>query len=258
MRKEDNKIYISIGEVIDYCHCPMLYKFKHIDSLDKQYSTVLDQYKTCMQKCIYNFFTQAKFDDISISNLKTSFGSYWIKSKSLKNIIYSEPVSWRNTHNEKRKDGINIIVKFYNQFKHNVGLPIIINKPYKAKITNNLFLEGNFEVIREITTGEEKHIDILNIVSAGKTNTELLLEKDLITTSSVYAFRQLFNVKEDSISFFNIDKGKVSKSYRDESDFDILTNTVINVYRCINNNVFYMCPTKKCLNCAYKTLCVKI
>lgn len=258
MRKEDNKIFINIKEITDYCYCPMLYKYKYIDKLEKKYTTVLDQYDDCMHKCIYNFFTQATFNNVSISSLKTSFSSYWIKSKSLTSIIYSEPTSWRDTHNEKRKDGIEAIVKFYNHFKDNIGIPLIINKPYKVNITPNLYLEGSFKIVREITTKDnKKEIEILNILSTVKAQNDMILKKDITTTAISYAFRKLFGIEEDNIKFFNINKGKLYTTTRNNEDYNMLIDTVIKVYKCINNNIFYICPTSKCLNCAYKSLCIK-
>lgn len=258
MLKEEDKIIINIQEVLDYAYCPMMYKYKYIDNLGDRYKTELEKYDICMHKCIYNFFTQAQFNKISIANLKASFASNWIKTNSITNIIYSEPSSWRDTENEKRKQGIEAIIKFYNLIKDNVGIPLVINKDYKVQMTSKIYLTGTFEVIREVANKKgDKNIEILSIISDGKFYNDMCLEKDLKVSAASYAFRKTFETREDIIKFYSIDKSKMYNTNRNKEDYKMLLNTVVNVCKCIHNEIFYICPTKKCHKCAYKKLCLK-
>lgn len=256
MYQKNKSYYISIEEVIDYCTCPCLYKYKYVLNLKDNHKTILEKYDECIKKCIYNFFHQAN-TNISISNLKTSFASLWIKTTSLKNIIYSEPTSWRDTHNQKRKQGIESIVKFYNLNKNNIGLPLLVNKPYCINLNSTLNLTGNFEVIREVDYKKDKHIEIVNIISTNKEYSNILLDQDLYITALSLAFRKTFKTKEDIIKCLNVEKGKMYLTFREDKDYKNLYNTVFNVFKCIKNNIFYKCPSKKCQSCAYKTLCLK-
>lgn len=233
----------------------MYYKYRYVDNIDVNVISILDKYDIDMHKSIYLYFIKVQNGDIvNIDTLKRSWGRLWLGNKTIYDIMYQEPSSWRNTKNEKRKKGIESIVHIYNYYSKNIGCPIVINKKYKIKINKAITLTGNFEIIRELND----NIEIIHFKTGDKLHDSFCVNNDLELTAASYAFRKLFGTKENAIIYHGIDKHKIKTTTRNENSYKILLNTIVNVCKCIYNNIFYICPEEdKCYNCVYKNHCIK-
>lgn len=244
---------IDISEIIDYCFCPMLYKFRYKDThLKTKYINTIEKYDVDMHKVVYSFFSliQAK-EPVSIEMLKRTWGSLWLGNKTKHEIAFSEPSTWRDTHNEKRKDGLKAILKFFDKFSLKPGWPIAVNKKYEVEIAKNLILTGTWEVIREV----DGHIEIIDFKVDDKLHNKISIEKDLSVTAASYAFRKSFGTKEDALSYYGLSKGKKHNTGRTTDDYKMLVHTVKCVAIAVKNNLFYACPDSKCFSCPYKHMC---
>lgn len=249
---------IDIREVIDYCRCPMYYKFKYqSDDIKTQTINVLEKYEVDIHRTLYSFFSLVQNGEpVGLINLKRTWGSLWIGSKSAGEVLYADPASWRDTHNEKRKKGITTIVNFYDRFKDKIGFPIAVNKRYRVLINKGVYLTGAFEVIREVSNKDKSIIEIIDFKVDDKQHNKLNIDKDLEITAASYAFRKTFNTVEDRILHYGLDKNKVNYTNRNEEDYKMLAHTVKCVAISIHNKLFYACPDSKCYSCTYKPVCI--
>lgn len=247
---------IDINEVLCYCKCPMLYKFKYVDETNNKNINILEKYDYDIHKTLYSYFAIIQNKEIgTLHALKKAWGEFWLKNKSPYDIIYSEPTSWRDTYDNKRKQGINAIFMFYQTFKDKPGIPIILNQKYKIAITKNITLTGTFELVRAVNIDDKDYIEIIDFKTNDRAYNKISINNDIEITAMSYAFRKIFNTKENNVIYYGIDKGKFESSTRSEADYDIMLNTISNVAKAIYNKMFYICPDEKCLSCPYKTKC---
>ena len=243
---------IDIEEVITYSYCPMLYKYIYIDKKVDKKTTIQREFEYSFKKTVFGFLASCADNDTTFNSIKIIWGRIWIKKKKTIEYIYSDPKSWRNTHNEFRKTGISTLKSFYDYFVLTSMFPILFNKKYNVNV-GNITLTGRFDVICEI----DKQIKILSIKANSKKADYLVISKDMNVTAMSYAFNEIFNIKEDCILIFNSQKGNVTETTRDEKEYTQLKNTVTSVYKCIHNNIFYMCVDDRCNHCSCKKICSK-
>lgn len=250
---------LDIKEVIDYCHCPMLYKFKY-ENVDLKTPTisVLEKYDHDIHKTAYALFTLSQVHGkVPLSGLKSVWGGLWIGTKTPTEILYADPSSWRDRHNEKRKRGIDVVINIYNRFSDNPGFPIAVNKPYSLQISKDLTLTGTWEVIREVDRNGKQYIELIDFKIDDKLHNKIHVDKDLEVTAASYAFFKTFQSREDRILYYGLEKDKVHITSRTEDDFKVLIHTVKCVASAIRNRLFYACPDDKCYSCSYRPICLK-
>ena len=248
---------LTIKQVVDYCHCPMYYKFKyeHPD-LKTETINVLEKYDSDIHKTVYSFFGSIQnFEEPSLGALKRAFGKLWIGNRSAGQMLYSEPTSWRDTHNERRKRGINTLVGIYDNFKDNPGFPVVVNKEYQIQIHEDLTLTGTWEVIREVEIKGTKEIQIIDFKVQDKIHNRIHVDKDLEISAASLAFQEAFEMKEDRILYYGLEKNKVHNTSRGERDHEVLKHTVTSVAKAIDQRLFYAAPGDKCYSCMYKGVC---
>jgi hypothetical protein len=233
----------------------MYYKFKYeLPELKSDVINVLEKYDRDMHKTIYSFFAAVQNHEmVSLGAMKRTFGTLWIGNKDSASMLYAEPSSWRDTHNERRKRGINTVINVFNAFKDNPGFPIVINKPYSIKLSNTITLTGTWEIVREV----DNKIQLIDFKVEDKLHNRIHIDKDIEITAACMAFDKIFDTKIDSVVYYGLDKNKAHVTNRNEDDFKVLTHTVTCVAKAIHNKLFYACPSNKCYSCMYKSVCSK-
>lgn len=249
--KRKIKDKISIQEILDYGFCSMYYKFKYIDKLSDANANIDFEYNEAIKNTIYGFLSACQCGDPGFTVIKNIWGRIWIKQKKVIDLIYEKPKSWRDSHNEKRKLGIYSLDNFYNFIIKEPNIPIVYNHDYEVSL-NDITLIGKFEIIREVN----KSIQLILIKNSTRNFNEIHLARDLEVTATSFAFRNIFEATEDSILLFNSEKGNFKKTIRTDNDYEILYNSVSNILKAINNDIYFACPSSKCFNCLYRKLCI--
>lgn len=244
-----NKIHLE--EILLYNYCPMAYKFKYIDKVSDNSINIEEEYNKAFKKTIYGFLVSSQDSNPDFSTIKNIWGRLWIKQKKIIELIYEKPKSWRDTHNEKRKLGIYSLKNFYDYYSKTPSFPILFNKEYECNI-DDIILVGNFDIIREV----DSKIQIINIKSSSRHFNSIHIDKDIETTAMIYAFRELFKIKEDDVLIYNAEKSKRRHTARSDKDFKMLEDVIVGIKKCIDQNIFYSCPNYKCHNCSYKIKCL--
>ena len=162
----------------------------------------------------------------------------------------------RDRYDLLRKNGIESLISFHNLMKQGSQYPILINKGYEIRISNNIILTGKWEYIRELQTEEDNIFQIIKFQHRkDKFQTLMQMRYDLELTAAAYAFETTFTAPNYQVVYANIYKEKMVPSYRDKSDFNILKQTVINTVKCISNNIYTISPDTKCFHCTYRNQC---
>lgn len=244
----------SIDELRDYAHCPMLYKFKYVDQSNKtKLINIYEKYDKDLHIVAYRYFNKVKNDGIyDLKGLKSSWGHLWLDGKVDDDFNYN-PQSWRDTHMQRWKKGVDVIIKFHDHFKNIECSPIVIGTQYEYKLTNNITITGTWDLILEI--GDS--IEIIDFKTDNSKSTPIHIDLDINVTSACYAFRKLTGQNESRVGYYLYEKGKLIYTTRNDNDIELMKRNIINIIRCITNEIYYVCPDSKCCGCAYNDICRK-
>lgn len=243
---------VNAKEVLDFAHCPMMYKYKYKSKSPTMYLNLLEKYDQDIHKFMYAYHSHLQNDDpIDSSTVKRIWGTLWIGAKNKQQLIFSQTGDKRDTFNEKRKLGISTLITYHNRGNKIIGSPILVNHEYKIQIDKGLYLQGNFELIQQLNN----KVQLINFKSDTRNLTKDLYNKELETTIMSYAFRETFQDKEDMLIVYAVDKNRAYQTYRTQSDFNLLKYSIKNIALSIKNNLFYAAPSSKCVSCIYRDIC---
>lgn len=249
---------ISIEQITDYCHCPLYYYLRWVEPRPSEdVITVLEKYDRELHKTIYSFYSLIQnHEQASLSALKRSWGASWIGKKQVGEFIVSNSPSWRNTYDQRRRRGIEAIIRFYDKFKDEPGYPIAINTPYELKLSNGLIVTGKWELIREVLLNDgSREIQLVHFKVDDKVHHQVQMEHDLSVTASHLAFEQTFNLKAGRLITYGFEKGKIHELKRTCGQSAFFEHTAYCVAKAIKNRLFYASPSSTCDTCFYRTRC---
>lgn len=240
----------NIKDIVDYAYCPYYYK---LNKENKDISTVIELYDNVMHKSIYAYLTSIQNNSVpSLNTLYSSFGTQWIgKNKNIEDILFTEPSSWRDRKNIKRKQGFDALYHFHHRMSKHEFIPIFINKKYSFNLTSNITIEGNLELVRDING----LIEIIDFKTNDRDINEVYVESSLELTAMDYALKNLFNITANSLVVYNVEKNRAYLTRRDDSSFKEFKSNVINICKGIHNNIFYKSYSNDCNSCKFKSKC---
>jgi len=246
---------IHIRDVLDYCHCPMLYRYKHADESDRLQSkriSVIEKYDHDLHKAVFAFLAALQNqEDVPAKSITNIWGSIWLGNKTQQEIIYTSSYSWGVIENDRRKRGLESLMAVFEHYRKNPGVIIAVNEPYKIQISKDLELIGEWDLIREVKSG----IEVVDFKTDDKVHNKVVIEHDLELTAAAMAFRHVFKLQEDRLSYFGLDRKKIQSTKRGLDDFKRLKHTVRCVATSIDQNLFYAKPDVKCRTCPYRIAC---
>lgn len=248
---------LNIKDVLDFCWCPKYYELKKRNP--NEYN-LKELYDISLHKCFYSYLISLQNDTFfeGIKTLKYKWGKIWVKQKTSSEIICTPSALKRDTYDAKRRAGIDAIITF-DKLMNEPQFPIIINKEYSIKITNNITLKGTWEYVREIEINGKKVIQLMKFKTENnRFNMDGQMRHDLELTAAALAFKETFNQNLDlQLVYVDIYKNRMVASYRTDKDFDLLKKSVISMAKCIKNNIECISPDKKCYHCEYRDICFK-
>ena len=254
-------VYLDIQEIIDYAKCPMYYALKYkYPEFKSDYINLIEKYDLDIHKVIYYSFSKVQEGlPIRIEDIKAAWGRAWIKDKRKSSIIFSDTLSNKDVYNDRRRRGLNSLLEFQKEFSKNPGFPIIINKCFKLKINDYLTIIGNYEVVREVEDEmNNKYLEVCSFKTDEHTNTKVNKMYDMKLIASALAISN--DIDYDNIKYMNyhVDKKKFYYLNDIKTHKEIFNKSVLYIYKLIYNNIFYICPDERCMNCIYKDLCENI
>ena len=216
-----------------------------------------EAYDISLHNVFYAYLRALQNDTLknSIEFLKYKWGREWIKNKTSTEIILTPSALKRDLYDSKRRAGIDAIITF-DDLMDEPQVPIIINREYELKITDNIILTGVWEYIREVSSGDKKIFQILKFKTENNRFQVLgQMHHDLELTAAEMAFKQTFN-GEAQLVYVDIYKKKMVPSYRTRSDHQDLIQTVKSVAQCLKHNIRCVSPDKRCYHCEYRNECL--
>lgn len=243
---------ISIDEIIDYSYCPMLYvlKYKTPEYKNKAIK-LLDKYNDDIHKVIYRALNEMQDNkSIGLREIKTYWGKEWIKDKRKSHLVFGETYITKDTYNIRRRKGLDILFNFYNKFKEEKFIPLIINQKYNIKINKILTLTNTIELLRQM---DNEEIQLITFKTENYTKSSMLNE--LKITADYYIAKNIFPDKKIVHYVYNLDKNIMYENKITNKKIEFFKYNIINIFKAIHNKLYYLNSGTHCYNCIYKNVC---
>ena len=258
---------LSLDQIHAYLHCPTLYQFKYEHTLPVEESEST-KYKRAVHKTIsYLYFSMMGGFVPSPKQMKDKWATLWAEEKNEKinltdHLLKQRHVEGgRKNRSETKVDkysvkGMEMIHNFYHLNKDNYGIPIAVDHEFRVPIAG-VTVTGNFELIRETLdkSSPNRFIEIVDFKTGTEATDMFLVNNDLNLTVMSYAFRNLFQAKEDRLTYNYLKSGKEIYTGRDEKHYDRMKAIVTGVAEGIANKRFYPRQTFMCKSCEFKNVC---
>ena len=235
----------SFSQLNSYQTCPLQYKYQYILKIPTTPSAA-ESFGISIHQTLQKFYTEfLKNKIVNKKNLLDIYKKTWI------------PIGYASLAHQvrMREDGKKMLVNFYKKF-HSSDLNIIaLEKLFKIKITNNIFLTGKIDRVDSLNKNEIEIIDY----KTGKKPNERELSKSLQLT--IYALaandKNLFNKKLDDINltFYYLQMPEKISLKRNEESLMKSKAEIMNMVEEIKKNEFLPNPGKHCDFCPFKIIC---
>lgn len=255
---------LSLNEIHSYLNCPTEFEFRYRTGVEME-DTDSIKYKKAIHKTIsYLYFSAMGGFLPSAKQMKDKWATIWTESsqgkKDLTETILKER-KWQEQYGAKRADkhiiqGYELIHNFYHFNKENIGIPIAVDHEFRVPIAG-VTVTGKFELIRESIdkSSPNRFIEIVDFKTGSEATDMFLVNNDLNLTVMSYAFRNLFQAKEDRLTYSYLKTGKEIYTSRTDKHYDRMKAIVEGVAEGIANKRFYPRQTFMCKTCPFKEVC---
>jgi CRISPR/Cas system-associated exonuclease Cas4 (RecB family) len=262
---------IKLDEFHTYLHCPLKQKFQFVDGIQMP-SSLSVEFKKAVHKTILYFFHCASNGWVpKPAQMKDKWAQHWEEASGntvsgiadllvTSQSLHSSRHSMKSPEHEKLKRlGFEMVHNFYHYNKDNPGNIIGVDMDYRIPI-GNLTILGKFELIREIVDAEDgkRYIEIVDFKTNADHIDPFLVKNDFNLTVASYAFRNLFQSKEDRVKYHYLKTGRDIIIQKTEQDFKRMKSIIDGVYIGIQNKLHYPRQTHMCKTCEHKELCDKV
>lgn len=267
----------DIRQVLDYIHCPMLYRFRNVDRIqpttiaDSRYRKENEQgleelFDSEVHKIgyhIFNYIQDGTFPSQKV--LRSKWSRLWLRNKNKTDILF-EVSTERSTTTQRRLErlGVRVIDQMWTKFRETPGIPILVGQQTEVAIGKHR-ITIKLDLVREIKIEDQAIIEIMDfktglasrINESITTPLNLHIHNDLEVTAASYAFRQLTGAEEDRITYYDMVRDKEYVTVRTEKDYKALEKVLDHVEVAIANEIYYPVMNAKCLECPFQKLCAK-
>ncbi len=252
-KKDKPKILIKKNELINFSYtqletyqrCPLQYKYQFILKIPTLPSAAVSFGET-IHKTLYKFYKEFIHKKrIDKKKLLEIYRKQWI------------PVGYTSAAHERRmkKEGEIMLINFFKKFHHPDLKIIDLERIFKIKIDNEIFIRGKIDRIDAKEKGEIEIIDY----KTGKLPDENELKKNL--QMSIYALaansKTLYNKKLDKIilSFYYLTDSKKISLKKTFTEIEKVKTKVKEIVSEIHQNKFLPNVGPWCDFCPFKIIC---
>lgn len=255
---------ISINEIHTYLSCPLKYQLEHVDKM-KMTTPKSVLFKQGIHKTISYYFHAALNGWIpKLAQMKDKWANTWKEATQTTVDLFDVRNATYNARGRKPEDklstqGLEMIYNFYHFNKDNPGNIIAVDLDYRVPI-GDVTVTGKFELIREIVDAQDgkRYIEIVDFKTSSDEVEPFLVKNDFNLTVASYAFRNLFQSKEDRIKYHYLKTGRDIIITKDENDYKRMKAIVTGVANSIKSESFYPRQTHMCKVCEFKDLCDRV
>lgn len=258
---------LHVDQLHAYLHCPIKYRFEHVNNLDAEKSQGV-LFKEAVHRAILSFYyTLMGGVVLTPSQMKDKWATIWgqmsKEKKDLGDFLLTPKPHYYPTVKKSREtdkylmQGFEMVHNFHHFNKDNPGTPIAVDLEYRVPI-GGITLVGKFELIREMVDKSlgTRFIEIVDFKTGNENTVDpFTLKNDINMTIASYAFRNLFQAKEDRINYHFLKTGKEVYTSRNENDFKRLEAIVRGVAKGIAEQHFYPRQTFMCKSCPFVDTC---
>lgn len=259
---------LSLDEIHTYLQCPATYYFKYVQG-EKVEDPLSVTYSKALHKTINHFYyNMLNGRVLTAKQLKDKWGSIWSDvrgdSMNLTDDILKEHQTALSGNKQPARakmdkqvvQGMEAIHNFYHFNKDKHGIPIAVNHEFRVPI-GSVTVTGNFELIRETLdiSSSNRFIEIVDFKTGNEATDLFLVRNDLNLSVMSYAFRNLFQAREDRLTYNYLKTGQEIYTGRGQKEFDRMKATIEGVAEGIANKRFYPRQTFMCRSCPFKQVC---
>ncbi len=235
----------SYSQLNSYKTCPLQYKYQYVLKIPTT-STAAESFGSTIHKTLQDFYSKFLLDKkIDKKRLLEIYKQDWI------------PVGYSSkAHGERMKrEGEKILKNYFDKF-HSRDLKIIgLEKLFKIKIADDIFLTGKIDRIDQFNKNEIEIIDY----KTGKKPIEKELAKSLqlIIYSLAAQDKNFLNKKlsEINLTFYYLQAPEKITLKKTEEDLAETKDGIINMIEEIRQNIFVANPGMHCDFCPFKIIC---
>lgn len=223
-------------QLFDYIHCPAKYHIKYNMKIDLQEEVSLPK----LLKKVSNYFFLNLLNGklLSIEQLKKKWDSICEQ--------YSQFLD-----NKKIITGWGYIIKL-TQWAEQQQLCIgDVSAPYMIPL-KDIQISGNIETI--LVTPSKK-VELLTTNFSDKSLDQLSIDMQLKHGLDTLGFRHIYNSNPDIIKVYSVKYNETIFTNRIEPDITRVKDTIVNISKCIENNLFYPRESSFCNSCTAKQYC---
>lgn len=264
---------INLNEVHTYLSCPLKYQLQNIDKI-KVTPPKAVLYKQAVHKTIYFFFFSAMNGFIpTLAQMKDKWANVWAETMQDTPSPIEDILSVRASTRDRNAGrsfakapedklkiaGLEMIYNFYSFNKGNPGNIIAVDLDYRVPI-GGLTINGKFELIREIVDAQDgkRYIEIVDFKTTDDAVDPFLVKNDFNLTVASYAFRNLFQGKEDRVKYHYMKTGRDIIITKNDNDFNRMKAVMNGVADSIEGDHFYPRQTFMCKTCEMKDVCDRV
>ena len=242
-------VTFDYDSLITFMRCPLRFKFEYLEGIETGQESIKIFFKQTLHQTMKHFFKKLDEDEVILTQkqIHDYWGDLWLADVDSEKIIYGNASEKANL----TKKGYSYLNKFHRYQSDKPGVPIKVDLDYSIDFMDEYKFSGNIELIRE----KDNNIQIVNFSTSRYVPDNFRKQNDIRFTANSYAFQKIFEQKEDEIIYYHIRKNKSVNLHRDEDDYKKLLTIMDNVYKSIEDELFYPRISYKCKQCPYHKHC---
>jgi CRISPR/Cas system-associated exonuclease Cas4 (RecB family) len=255
-------VELHVDELHAYLNCPLKHQFIHVNKLEvEKEKGVL--FKEAVHKTISSFYFSLMGERLMTpKQMKDKWASVWGEmqgeKQSVDELLFGSTTgkAKKNPNDRYNIQGFEMVHNFHHFNKDNPGIPIAVDLEYRVPI-GGVTLVGKFELIREKVDkiNQTRFIEIVDFKTGNEQTDPFLVNTDINLTIASYAFRNLFQSKEDRLTYHYLKTGKEIYTQRTDNDYKRLEAIVTGVAKGIKDKHFYPRQSFMCKSCELKDIC---
>lgn len=255
---------LSLQQIYDYLSCPLKYRFRYVNNLEVEEAKYV-LFKKYIHKMVYFFYYAVMGGWIpTAKQMKDKWAALWKELQEQPDVtefLLKERKPKVAQFKTKESDryhliGFEMVHHFYRQYKDNPGIPIAVDHEFRVPISG-IKVIGKFELIRETIDNQtsNRFIEIVDFKTSTAEVDPFFVKNDLGLSIMSYAFRNLFQAREDRLTYSYLKSGQEIYTFRGENDFKRMATVIEGVADGVARQKFYPRQGVQCKTCPFKYAC---
>ncbi|MFA5770877.1 MAG: ATP-dependent DNA helicase [Patescibacteria group bacterium] len=235
----------SYSQLNSYKTCPLQYKYQYVLKIPTN-PTSAESFGITIHKTLQDFYSEFLVNKkVNKKRLLEFYKKSWI------------PIGYSSKSHEERmkKEGEKMLINYFNKYHFSTLNIIGLEKLFKIKIANDIFLTGKIDRIDSISKNE---IEIIDYKTGKKPSKKELTKSMQLTIYTLAAQdKNLFNkkLKDINLTFYYLQAPEKITLKKTEDDLLETREKIINIVEDIRQNIFPANPGIHCDFCPFKIIC---